>query len=29
VFLASERGRYINGSQLVIDGGIGVNARPA
>ena len=29
VFLESERGRYINGSQLVIDGGIGVNARPA
>jgi 3-oxoacyl-[acyl-carrier protein] reductase len=29
VFLASDRGHYINGSQLLIDGGMSVNPRPA
>jgi 3-oxoacyl-[acyl-carrier protein] reductase len=29
VFLASDRGRYINASQLVIDGGMSANPRPA
>jgi 3-oxoacyl-[acyl-carrier protein] reductase len=29
VYLASDRARYITGSRLVIDGGFGVNARPA
>jgi NAD(P)-dependent dehydrogenase (short-subunit alcohol dehydrogenase family) len=29
VFLASDRGRYINGAHFVIDGGMGVNPRPA
>jgi 3-oxoacyl-[acyl-carrier protein] reductase len=29
VFLASDRGQYINGSQLTIDGGMSVNPRPA
>ncbi len=28
-FVASDRGQYINGSQLVIDGGMSVNGRPA
>lgn len=29
VFLASDRGQYINGSQLLIDGGMSSNPRPA
>ena len=29
VFLASDRGQYINGAQIVIDGGMSVNPRPA
>ena len=29
VFLASDRGQYINGSQLLIDGGMSINPRPA
>ncbi len=29
VFLASDRGQYINGSQLLIDGGMSANPRPA
>jgi NAD(P)-dependent dehydrogenase (short-subunit alcohol dehydrogenase family) len=29
VFLASDRGQYINGAQIVIDGGMGINPRPA
>ena len=29
VFLASDRGQYINGSQIVIDGGMSINPRPA
>jgi len=28
-FLASDRGQYINGTQLLIDGGMSVNPRPA
>jgi 3-oxoacyl-[acyl-carrier protein] reductase len=29
IFLASERAQYINGTRIIIDGGMGVNARPA
>lgn len=29
VFLASDRGQYINGSQILIDGGMSVNPRPS
>ena len=29
VFLASDRARYINGAQIIIDGGMSVNVRPA
>jgi len=29
VFLASDCGQYINGSQIVIDGGMSINPRPA
>lgn len=29
LFLASDRAQYINGAQIVIDGGMSVNARPA
>lgn len=29
VFLASDRGRYYNGSKIVMDGGLTINARPA
>jgi NAD(P)-dependent dehydrogenase (short-subunit alcohol dehydrogenase family) len=28
-FVASDRGRYINGAKLLLDGGLTVNARPA
>lgn len=28
-FVASDRGRYINGAKLVLDGGLTINARPA
>ncbi|HEY6408962.1 MAG TPA: SDR family oxidoreductase [Ktedonobacteraceae bacterium] len=27
VFLASDRAKYINGTRVIIDGGISVNAR--
>lgn len=29
VFLASDRGQYINGTQILIDGGMSMNPRPA
>jgi NAD(P)-dependent dehydrogenase (short-subunit alcohol dehydrogenase family) len=28
-FVASDRGRYINGAKLLLDGGLTVNPRPA
>src|SRR5262245_25827097 len=29
VFIASDRARYFNGSKIILDGGLNVNARPA
>ena len=29
LFVASDRGRYFNGSKLILDGGLNVNVRPA
>jgi hypothetical protein len=29
VIIASDRARYFNGSKIILDGGLNVNARPA